>query len=94
MIRANIKPELLTWARERARLEIGDLSDRFPKLEAWEQGAATPTLKQVEDFAKVTHAPVGFLFLKQPPVEQIPIPDFPTIRTNQSRGPVSTSDSQ
>jgi Zn-dependent peptidase ImmA (M78 family) len=81
MIRADIKPELLTWARVRARLEVADLSDRFPKLAAWEQGTIRPTLKQVEDFAKATHTPVGFLFLEEPPVEKIPIPDFRTIRT-------------
>jgi Zn-dependent peptidase ImmA (M78 family) len=80
VIRVDIKPELLTWARERARLEVDDLSQRFPKLAAWEDGAARPTLKQVEDFAKATHTPVGFLFLQEPPVEHIPIPDFRTIR--------------
>jgi Zn-dependent peptidase ImmA (M78 family) len=80
MIRVDIKPELLSWARERARLELADLSARFPKLAAWEQGKLKPTLKQVEDFARAIHAPVGFLFLDEPPVETIPIPDFRTIR--------------
>src|SRR6185369_7418148 len=80
MIRVEIKPELLSWARERAGLETVDLTHRFPKLPAWEQGTAQPTLKQVEDFAKATHTPVGFFFLEEPPVEKIPIPDFRTIR--------------
>src|SRR6185295_5972269 len=80
MIRGEIKPELFSWARERAGLETDALSHRFPKLEAWENGTARPTLKQVEEFAKATHAPVGFLFLDEPPVETIPIPDFRTIR--------------
>jgi len=80
VIRVEIKPELLSWARERAGLEAADLTHRFPKLAAWEEGTARPTLKQVEDFAKATHTPVGFLFLADPPVEKIPIPDFRTIR--------------
>lgn len=80
VIRVDIKPELLRWARERAGLETDALAHRFPKLAAWEQGTAKPTLKQIEDFAKATHTPVGFLFLQQPPVEEIPIPDFRTIR--------------
>jgi Zn-dependent peptidase ImmA (M78 family) len=80
MIRVEIKPELLSWARQRSQLEADDLSNRFPKLSAWEEGTVKPTLKQVEDFAKATHTPVGFLFLKEPPVETIPIPDFRTIR--------------
>lgn len=73
MIRVDIKPELLSWARERAGLETDALEHRFPKLAAREQGTVTPTLKQVEDFAKAMHTPVGFLFLQQPPVEEIPI---------------------
>jgi Zn-dependent peptidase ImmA (M78 family) len=80
MIRVDIKPELLSWARERAGLEVDALSHRFPKITAWESGTVRPTLKQVEDFAKATHTPVGFLFLEEPPVETIPIPDFRTIR--------------
>jgi len=80
VIRVEIKPELLSWARERAGLETDDLAHRFPKLAAWEQGTVKPTLKQVEDFARATHTPVGFLFLDELPVETIPIPDFRTIR--------------
>ncbi len=80
MIRVDIKPELLSWARERAGLETDALAHRFPRLAAWQQGTVKPTLKQIEDFAKATHTPVGFLFLQQPPVEEIPVPDFRTIR--------------
>src|SRR5207244_477729 len=80
MIRVDIKPELMSWARDRAGLETDVLAHRFPKLAAWEEGTVKPTLKQVEDFAKATHTPVGFLFLEKPPFERIPIPDFRTIR--------------
>jgi hypothetical protein len=45
VIRVGIKPELLSWARERAGYDIDALESRFPKLAAWEQGTATPTLK-------------------------------------------------
>jgi Zn-dependent peptidase ImmA (M78 family) len=80
VIRVDVKPELLSWARERAGIELDALVHRFPKLMAWEQAAARPTLKQLENFAKATHTPIGFLFLEKPPVEKIPIPDFRTIR--------------
>jgi Zn-dependent peptidase ImmA (M78 family) len=77
-MRVEVKPELLRWARERARLSLSALSQRFPQLEVWERGEARPTLKQIERFAKATHTPVGYLFLQEPPIERVPIPDFRT----------------
>ena len=74
-----VKPALLRWARERANYSLDRLSVRFPKIEAWERGEAQPTLKQLEAFAKATHAPIGFFFLAEPPVETVPIPDFRTV---------------
>jgi Zn-dependent peptidase ImmA (M78 family)/transcriptional regulator with XRE-family HTH domain len=78
MLRIEVQPQLLRWARERAGLDPRALAPRFPRLGAWERGEAQPTLKQLERFAKAVHAPVGFLFLPEPPVERLPIPDFRT----------------
>lgn len=79
MARVRVEPELMRWARERANLAVTDLSKKFPKLEAWERGEVQPTFKQLEDFARATHAPFGYLFLPEPPEERLPIPDFRTI---------------
>ena len=78
-MRVEVKPELLQWARERAGLSVAALSKRFPRLEAWENRTAQPTLKQLEAYARATHAPVGYFFSPEPPVEEMPIPDFRTI---------------
>lgn len=78
MNRIEVSPELLRWARERAGFSVAGLSRRFPHLDAWEHREARPTLKQLEGFAKATHTPVGYLFLPEPPVETVPIPDFRT----------------
>jgi hypothetical protein len=48
VIRVDIKPELLKWARERAGLESDAFVRRFPKLAALEQSTVTPTPKRVE----------------------------------------------
>jgi hypothetical protein len=57
IMRVEIKPELLRWARERSMIDPATLAERFPRLDAWEQGHLQPTLKQLEDFANATHAP-------------------------------------
>lgn len=79
MDRVAIKPALLRWAYERAGLAADDLERKFPRLTSWVAGDAKPTLKQVEAFAKATYTPIGFLFLQEPPIERVPIPDFRSI---------------
>ena len=77
-VRVAVRPELLQWARRRARAEVEDLERKFPKLAEWESGSTAPTLRQLEAFAHATHAPLGYLLLDAPPAEPIPIPDFRT----------------
>jgi hypothetical protein len=88
MTRVTIGPDLLRWARERAGIMTADeLAGRFPKLSEWEAGAAQPTLKQLEAFARVVHVPAGYLFLPTPPDEPLPIPDFRTVEGRVVRRP-------
>ncbi len=79
MTRVEVRAEMLRWACERAGCDIGELSHRIPQFSAWVRGEKQPTLKQLEGFAKATHTPVGYLFLPEPPVERVPIPDFRTV---------------
>lgn len=74
-----IKPELIRWAIDRSRLPVSELVQKFPKLEAWKTGEKQPTFRQLEDFAKTTMTPFGFLLLESPPQETLPIPDFRTV---------------
>ncbi|MHB8727142.1 MAG: ImmA/IrrE family metallo-endopeptidase [Casimicrobiaceae bacterium] len=79
MIRIPVNRELLTWARERAGLDALEVAGHFPKLGEWESGTLQPTLRQLEEFARTVHVPIGYLFLPAPPTEALPIPDFRTV---------------
>ncbi len=87
MNRVAVRPELLRWARNRAGRDVASLLKPFPTLEAWESGDVQPTLKQLERFAKATRTPVGYLFLQEPPVERVPIPDFRTVAKEVAERP-------
>ena len=77
--RLPVSPAVLDWAIERSGKDRAALYQRFTRLPAWECGEAAPTLRQLEDFAKATYVPVGYFFLNEPPVEELPIPDLRTI---------------
>src|SRR4051812_27208978 len=79
MNRVPVKPKMLRWALERSGRSEVALRERLPELERWESGEASPTLKQLERFAQATYTPIGYLFLQEPPIERVPIPDFRTI---------------
>lgn len=85
-LRVDVAPHMLEWARDRARLDDDELQKAFGKYPLWLSGELQPTLKQLEGFAKKTHAPLGYLLLDEPPEEPIPVADFRVVAgTDQAR---------
>ncbi len=78
-VRVPIEGALLAWAQRRSRVSRDRLLAKFPALDAWEVGEKQPTLRQLEQFARATYTPVGYLLLPEPPQERLPVPDFRTI---------------
>ena len=71
---------VLRWAAGRARLDDEALVQRFGKWPQWLSGQAQPTLRQLEDFARLTHTAIGYFFLPEPPALVLPVTDFRTLR--------------
>lgn len=80
---------VLRWAAERAWLSDDTLRKRFRKWPLWVTGEAQPTLRQLENFARLTHTPIGYFFLPEPPELELPIPDFRTLRDEALTEPSS-----
>lgn len=87
MTRVPVKPAMLRWACERAGKPESALAEKLPAFKDWLAGEKSPTLKQLESFAKATRTPFGFFFLPEPPVETIPIPDFRTVGSERIHHP-------
>ena len=79
MTRVPVTSEMLRWACERAGYDVAQVAKRMPQLTAWVLGESQPTLKQLEKLAKLTHTPLGYLFLPEPPEERLPVPDYRTV---------------
>jgi len=72
-------PEVLRWARERARIEVEDLAKKIPtkpkSVAEWERTGRI-SRNQAEKLARSTRTPFGYLFMKKPIREDLPIVDF------------------
>src|SRR5262249_6815560 len=79
-IRAIVKAELLTWARDAAGLSVQDAAHKIhvtpQRLEKWERGDQRPTINQLCKLADAYKRPLGVFYLAHPPSEEIAPPDF------------------
>lgn len=80
---------VLRWAADRTWLSDAILEKHFRKWPLWLTGEAQPTLKQLENFARLTHTPIGYFFLPEPPELELPVPDFRTLRDEAMLEPSS-----
>jgi Zn-dependent peptidase ImmA (M78 family) len=90
--RVNVSNEVLTWAIARAGFELPVFAEKFPPVQYWLAGEKQPTAKQLEAFSKKVFLPYGYLFLPEPPIEDLPIPYFRTDGTQVHKVSVNVYD--
>ncbi len=91
-VRVNVNENMLTWAITRAGFDISDFIETYPNAQSWIEGTKQPTVKQLEDFSKKVHLPFGFLFLSEPPKEELPIPYFRSQESGQGTVSINVYD--
>jgi Zn-dependent peptidase ImmA (M78 family)/DNA-binding XRE family transcriptional regulator len=81
--KAYVNPQILRWIRERNGLSTDDaatiLDMPVEQLTDWETGESRPTFRQAQKLAQSLHTPFGYLFLAEPPIEDLPLPDLRTV---------------
>jgi Zn-dependent peptidase ImmA (M78 family) len=90
IVNISLQPQVLQWARKRARLTLAELSAAVRlderEVNAWEvSGSILPD--HVGLLADATNTPIGFLYLPIPPAEKLPINDFRTVGGTQIKAP-------
>jgi Zn-dependent peptidase ImmA (M78 family) len=85
MTYVDVKPSILKWAKDRSR-KGESLNALFPKLEQWLKGDLKPTLRQLETYARATATPLGYFFLNEPPLEDLPVPHYRTLGDDAPAG--------
>ncbi len=85
-----LEPGVLRWARERAALSADDLASKMQvkpeRVQEWER-IGNITMAQSKRLAVATYTPHGYLFLSEPPDEDLPIADFRTRKEEPLRRP-------
>lgn len=79
-VKALVKPELLAWARSRARVSLDDAAKAanvsVERLRRWEDGEDRPTLNQLRNLAGKYKFPLAVFYLPEPPTDFAPLRDF------------------
>ncbi|VTZ51390.1 putative Zn peptidase [Methylocella tundrae] len=95
-IKALVKPELLRWARGRAKVKPEDAAKAahvpVERLQAWERenSEEAPTLGQLRDLAAKYHFPLAVFYLPEPPKDFAPLRDFRRL-ANVEEEPISAN---
>ena len=88
----NINTNILTWAIDRAGFDLHEFTLKVPNVQKWLDGEKKPTVRQLEDFSRRVYLPFGYLFLKEPPQENLPIPFFRTNKTEATKVSINVYD--
>ncbi len=90
----DISPKILEWVLSQVRNRT--TNDVIETIQIWIKGEKPPTFNQVEKISKATGVPLGYFFLKTPPVEDKSLIEFRTIDSvdleNPSRNLMDTID--
>ena len=86
-----VQPQVLRWARERVSLAPAELAAQLgwktaQRIERWEE-TGDLTMAHLERLAQKTHTPIGYLFLPDPPTDNLPIADFRTVASQGAEKP-------
>lgn len=74
----SINRNIIEWAILRSGNSLEAFYEKEPDVALWVEGEKFPTVKQLESFTHKVHVPFGYMFLSEPPEEEIPLPFFRT----------------
>jgi len=78
--KANINPQVLSWARQDAGYSIPVAAKKAlvkpEQLQSWESGEDKPTIKQLRKLGKVYKRPIAVFYLENPPKDFQALNDY------------------
>src|SRR5699024_5342193 len=87
IIRMNIEPTVLEDAIRKSGRSFDEVKQRFTSFDKWINKELSPTYNQLVDLSKYLRVPFGYLLIKTPIVETLPLLEFRTIDTESIAKP-------
>mgnify|MGYP001171252509 CR=1 FL=1 len=85
-MQVTVNPKVLEWAFSYARKTPKKILRKFPISDKWLTGEKKPTIHQLEEVAKFTEVPFGYLLLQEVPcIPEEKVTDFRTIQNRRQR---------
>jgi transcriptional regulator with XRE-family HTH domain len=90
---ALITGKIIKWARERLGRSQQNIADdlgsgiRAENIDDWEKEKARPDFRKAQKLATALHIPFGYLFLPEPPANDIRVPDLSPVWSVQPATP-------
>lgn len=82
----NVAPAVLDWVLEQIATQYQN-PKYFDEINSWKSKTKLPTFAMLEAISKYAHIPIGYLFLEEPPKEDIPLLKFRTVANATSDTP-------
>ena len=89
MSEAVVQPPVLRWAQRRGGHDDGAMRNRLGNWDQWLTREKTPHFSDIARIAHFTRVPLGYLFLPEPPQEDLPIPD---LRSGRGSAPAASDE--
>lgn len=76
MTETTVSAPVLSWAWRRSGRGADEIRTKFVHWDDWVEQKRQLSFSDVQKIADFTRVPIGYFFLPDPPVEELPIPDF------------------
>jgi len=86
-VRVNVEPTVIHNAVSKSGRSLEEVKERFKSYEKWVNNELNPTYNQLVDLSKFLRIPFGFLLVKTPIDEELPLLEFRTIDTEAIQNP-------
>lgn len=87
IVRIDVEPKVIMDAVSKSGRSLEEIKERYNSFDKWMNAELNPTLNQLKDLSSYLRIPFGYLLLRTPVEEHLPLLEFRTIDTDSILSP-------